>query len=63
MRQRILSRVPCRVVWGEKDKFIPVRFAYAFGSKQVTILPNAGHWVALTAPEALALEVEAMGRP
>ncbi len=63
MRQRILSRVPCRVVWGEKDKFIPVRFAYAFGSKQVTILPNAGHWVALTAPEALALEVEALGRP
>jgi pimeloyl-ACP methyl ester carboxylesterase len=45
---------------GEKDKFIPVRFAHAFGSKQVTILPDAGHWVALTAPEALALEIEAL---
>ena len=61
MRERILSRVPCRVVWGDKDRFIPVRFAHAFGSKQVTILPDAGHWVALTAPEALAREVEALG--
>jgi pimeloyl-ACP methyl ester carboxylesterase len=48
------------VLWGDKDKFIPVRFAHAFGSKQVTILPDAGHWVALTAPEALALEIEAL---
>jgi haloalkane dehalogenase len=61
MRERILERVPCRVVWGDKDKFIPVRFAHAFGSKQVRILPDAGHWVALTAPEALAAEVEAIG--
>jgi pimeloyl-ACP methyl ester carboxylesterase len=61
MRERILERVPCRVVWGDKDKFIPVRFAHAFGSKQVRILPDAGHWVALTAPETLAAEVEAIG--
>jgi pimeloyl-ACP methyl ester carboxylesterase len=61
MRERILERVPCRVVWGDKDKFIPVRFAHAFGSQQVRILPDAGHWVALTAPEALAAEVEALG--
>ena len=61
MRERILARVPCRVVWGDKDKFIPVRFAHAFGSKQVRILPDAGHWVALTAPEALAAEVKALG--
>lgn len=60
MRERILARVACRVLWGDKDKFIPVRFAHAFGSKQVTILPDAGHWVALTAPEALALEIEAL---
>lgn len=60
MRTRILGRVPCRVVWGDKDKFIPVRFAQAFGSTQVRILPDAGHWVALTAPEALAAEVEAL---
>jgi haloalkane dehalogenase len=61
MRERILAKVPCRVVWGEKDNFIPVRYAYSFGSKQVTILPDAGHWVALTAPDALAKEIEAIG--
>jgi haloalkane dehalogenase len=61
MRARILDRVPCRVLWGDKDKFIPVECAHSFGSKQVTILPNAGHWVALTAPDALAAEVAAIG--
>jgi len=61
MREKILARVPCRVVWGDNDKFIPVRFAQAFGSKQVRILPDGGHWVALTAPEALATEVKALG--
>ena len=61
MRERILARVPCHVVWGDKDRFIPLKFAYAFGCKQVTILPDAGHWVALTEPEALAREVEALG--
>jgi pimeloyl-ACP methyl ester carboxylesterase len=62
MRERILRQVPCRVVWGDKDKFIPVKFAHAFGAEQITIVPDAGHWVALTAPETLALAVEALGQ-
>lgn len=62
MRARILASVPCRVVWGDRDRFIPVRFAEAFGCKQITILPDAGHWIALTAPDALAREVEAVGQ-
>ncbi len=61
MRARILGAVPCRVVWGDNDRFIPVRFAETFGCRQITILPDAGHWVALTAPDALAREVEALG--
>jgi len=61
MRERILSKVPCRVVWGDKDNFIPASYAHSFGSRQVTILPDAGHWVALTAPDTLAAEVEAVG--
>jgi pimeloyl-ACP methyl ester carboxylesterase len=61
MRKRILEEVPCRVLWGDKDKFIPVQFAHAFGCEQVTILPDAGHWIALTDPGALAAEVEAIG--
>jgi haloalkane dehalogenase len=62
MRERILARVPCRVLWGDNDSFIAAEFAHRFGSKQVTILANAGHWVAFTAPDALATEVEAVGR-
>ena len=54
-RTTMPSSLPCRVVWGDKDKFIPVKFAHAFGAKQITIVPDAGHWVAPTAPETLAL--------
>ncbi len=60
MRARILAAAPVRVLWGDKDPFIPVRFAQSFGADQVTTLPNAGHWVALTDPAALAREVEAI---
>ena len=63
MRGRILAKVPCRVLWGAKDKFVPVQYAHRFGSKQVTILPEAGHWLALTDADALAAEVDAIGRP
>jgi pimeloyl-ACP methyl ester carboxylesterase len=62
MRARILASVPCRVLWGDKDRFISAKYATAFGCKQVTILPNAGHWVALIAPEELAREIEAVAQ-
>jgi len=60
MREKIVRAVPCRVLWGDQDQFIPVRYAHSYGCEQVTILPDAGHWVALTAPDALAAEVEAV---
>jgi pimeloyl-ACP methyl ester carboxylesterase len=63
MRGRILAKVPCRVLWGATDKFVPVQYAHGFGSKQVTILPEAGHWLALTDADALAAEVDAIGKP
>jgi len=63
MRGRILDKVPCRVLWGARDKFVPLQYAHGFGSKQVTILPEAGHWLALTDADALAAEVDAIGRP
>jgi haloalkane dehalogenase len=58
MRARILADVPCRVLWGGQDPFIGLDYARAFGSSQVTILPEAGHWVALTAPHELAREID-----
>lgn len=60
MRERIVAGAPCRVLWGDKDSFIPVEWAHRFGARSVTVLPDAGHWVALTAPDALAAEVVAL---
>jgi len=60
MRERIVEAVPCRTLWGDQDSFIPVQYAQQFGGRNVTILPDAGHWVALTATDALAAEVNAV---
>jgi pimeloyl-ACP methyl ester carboxylesterase len=60
MLQRIGARIPYRVVWGDKDSFISVEYANRFPTKDVTILPEAGHWVALLAPDAVASAVEAL---
>ena len=42
-------RCPALVLWGERDPFIPARFADAYaaalgGDAQADRLPNAGHW-------------------
>jgi haloalkane dehalogenase len=57
----IRSRVPVRVLWGDQDQFISVRYATSFGTEQVRILPDAGHWVALTAPHDVVAEIQAIG--
>jgi pimeloyl-ACP methyl ester carboxylesterase len=61
MRQRIVANAPCRVLWGDRDNFIAAEWAHRFGARNVKVLPNAGHWVALTAPDALAAEIAAIG--
>ena len=61
MRAQILRRVPVRVLWGGQAQFIAVRYATSFGSDQVRILPEAGHWVAITAPDEVAAEIQAIG--
>lgn len=40
---------PALVVWGERDRYLPVRFAHAYaaaltGAREATIVPGAGHW-------------------
>lgn len=56
-----LGRVsaPALVVWGERDPFIPARFADALGSAladaRVERLADAGHWPWLDRPEAVEL--------
>jgi len=52
--------VPCRVLWGDGDPYVPTKCARRFGSAHVTILPGVGHWVPLIAPDQLAAEVDAL---
>jgi pimeloyl-ACP methyl ester carboxylesterase len=52
--QRITSDVPCVVVWGDHDPYVPIEWANSFAKAPVEIIPNGGHWVAITAPEKLA---------
>lgn len=42
------------VLWGERDPYIPGRFADGFHSADVRKLPDIGHWVPLEAPDLVA---------
>jgi len=47
-------RLPALVVWGDGDKYLPVRFAQAqaqYFNAQVHVLPNVGHWPMIDEPE------------
>jgi haloalkane dehalogenase len=58
MWSKISQSVPCRVVWGDRDPYISAEYAQRFGQARVTIVPDGGHWLALTAPERLAAAVD-----
>jgi len=57
---KISQDVPCRVVWGDRDPYISAEYAQRFGRAHVTVVPDGGHWLALTAPERLAAAVGAV---
>lgn len=52
--QDAISRIPTRVIWGARDVFIPRSFAGRFGTSDVHVLEDVGHWVAAEAPQAVA---------
>ena len=47
----LTQNFPSQVIWGEKDNFLPVAHAKRFGSNNVHILKNTGHWPMLEQPE------------
>jgi pimeloyl-ACP methyl ester carboxylesterase len=51
-------KVKTLLIWGEKDKLVPVKFAYIFKEKiensQLKILPKIGHSPHLEVPEKLS---------
>ena len=47
-------KIPVLVIWGEGDRYVPVRFAQEqkeFFDAEVHILPQAGHWPMIDEPE------------
>lgn len=51
------ATVPTRVLWGERDPYIPAHFADRFGTEAVERLPDVGHWVMVERPELVARRV------
>ncbi|HEX3909689.1 MAG TPA: alpha/beta hydrolase [Solirubrobacteraceae bacterium] len=55
---------PSLVLWGERDPYIPARFAKDYAQAldaELVVLPEAGHWPWLDRPEALERVVEFLG--
>jgi len=50
----VIADHPTRVLWGERDPFIPRRYAERFGTADVRLLAHAGHWAVAEAPEHCA---------
>ncbi len=48
------GRVPALVIWGDKDPYISPAFAGHFGTTNVHIFPDAGHWPQLEKPAEVA---------
>jgi len=42
--QTIAQRFPTQVIWGKKDTFLPAAHAKRFGTDNVYVLENTGHW-------------------
>jgi pimeloyl-ACP methyl ester carboxylesterase len=54
--ERVTRAVPTLVLWGDRDPYVSVEWARHFAHARVVVLPEAGHWVALTEPQRLVDE-------
>lgn len=52
--RRLAARVPSLVLWGDRDTYIPSRFAEQFGARAVWHFPDCGHWPMVEIPQAVA---------
>lgn len=55
---KLAERLPTRVIWGRHDPFIEARYATRFGTSDVHLLDEAGHWVAAEAPDRVAALID-----
>jgi pimeloyl-ACP methyl ester carboxylesterase len=56
LRQRLAER-PSLVLWGDRDPYIPARFAERFGAREVRRFAEHGHWLMVERPEIAAAAI------
>lgn len=47
---QLTARKPTLVIWGDRDPYIPSRYAERFGASEVVHLPDVGHWPPVEVP-------------
>jgi pimeloyl-ACP methyl ester carboxylesterase len=56
------ARLPALVVWGERDRLVPVAHAHAYADglpdARMVVIPGAGHYPYMETPEAFIDAVE-----
>jgi pimeloyl-ACP methyl ester carboxylesterase len=50
----LIARRPTLVIWGDKDPYIPSRYAEQFNAQKVLHLPKVGHWPPVEDPAECA---------
>ena len=50
----LARRLPVRVLWGAHDPYIPVPWARRFGTADVRVFEDCGHWLPAEAPARVA---------
>lgn len=56
----LTRRVPTLVIWGEKDKYLPVTLAKRFGTSNIDTIKDCGHWPMQDHPERVAKGIKAL---
>jgi pimeloyl-ACP methyl ester carboxylesterase len=50
----VTAKKPTLVIWGDRDPYIPSRYAERFGASEVVHMPDVGHWPPVEAPHETA---------
>ncbi len=50
----LAARVPTRVLWGAHDPYIQASWAHRFGTEDVRVFDDCGHWLPAEAPDEVA---------
>ena len=53
----LAAKKPTLVIWGDKDPYIPPRYAERFNAQEVVHLPKVGHWPPVEDPEECAKHI------